>query len=131
MGNTIGRWLQANDPRPEAKYPHFFSDGDRDRGGLFDLGQRDLYVSAYLRTLAFASITGSISPEVAEHYAMLALAMNRGLADLEPIDRPDWAQNLLPCDAGRTKELAENIWVSAEAAASHGRSTTCSESSRF
>ena len=114
------RWLQANDPRPEAKYPHFFSDGDRNRGGLFDLGQRELYVSAYLRTLAFASITGSISPEVAEHYAMLALTMNRGLADLEPIDRPDWAQNLLPCDAGRTKELAENIWVSAEAAASHG-----------
>ncbi len=114
------RWLQATHPRPEAEYPYFFSQGDRDRIGLFDLGQRELYVSAYLRTLAYASITGTISHEVAEHYAMLALTMNRGLADLEPIDRPDWAQNLLPCDAGRTKELAKNIWRNAEAATNPG-----------
>lgn len=114
------RWLQSTHPRPEAKYPYFFSQGNRDRIGLFDLGQRELYASAYLRTLAYASITGSISPEVAEHYAMLALTMNRGLADLEPIDRPNWAQNLLPCDAGRTKEFAENIWLSAEAATNPG-----------
>ena len=114
------RWLQTTDPRPEAEYPYFFSDGDRDRIGLFDLGQRELYVSAYLRTLAYASLTGKISHENAERYAMLALTMNRGLADLEPIDRPDWAQNLLPCDAGRTKEFAENIWLSAEASAKPG-----------
>ena len=114
------RWLQATYPRPEAKYPHFFSDRDRDRAGQFDLGQRELYVSAYLRTLAYYAITGAISHENAERYAMLALTMNRGLADLEPIDRPDWAQNLLPCDAGRLKELAENIWVSVEAAAKPG-----------
>ena len=114
------RWLQATHPRPEAKYPHFFSDGDRNRAGQFDLGQRELYVSAYLRTLAYYAITGAISPENAERYAMLALTMSRGLADLEPIDRPDWAQHLLPCDAGRTKELAENIWMSAEAAAKPG-----------
>ncbi len=51
---------------------------------------------------------------------MIALTMNRGLADLEPIDRPNWAQNLLPCDAGRTKELEENIWASAEASVEPG-----------
>ena len=114
------RWLQATHPRPEAKYPHFFSDGNRDRAGQFDLGQRELYVSAYLRTLAYYAITRAISPENAERYAMLALTMNREMADLEPIDRPDWAQNLLPCDARRLKELAENIWVSVEATAKPG-----------
>ena len=114
------RWLQATDPRPEARHPHFFFDGDRDRIGQIDLGQRELYVSAYLRTLAYYAINGAISHEDAEYYAMLALTMNRGLADLEPIDRPDWAQNLLPCDAGRTKELAENIWMNAEAATNPG-----------
>ena len=113
------RWLQATHPRPEAKYPYFFSDGDRERVGQFDFGQRELYVSAYLRTLAFAARQG-LPHDIAEHYAMWALTMNRGLADLEPIDRPDWAQNLLSCDAGCMKELAKNIWVSAEAAASHG-----------
>ena len=113
------RWLQTTDPRPEAKYPYFFSDGDRDRIGLFDLGQRELYVSAYLRTLAFAARRG-LPHGIAEHYAMLALTMNRGLSDLEPIDRPDWAQDLLSCDAGCTKELVKNIWVSAEAATNPG-----------
>ena len=114
------RWLQATDPRPAAEYPYFFSGGDQGRVGQFDHGQRELYVSAYLRTLAYASITGSIPHEVAEHYTMLALTMNRGLADLEPIDRPNWAQNLLPCDAGRTKELAQKLWACAEAATKPG-----------
>ena len=98
------RWLQATHTRPEAKYPRFFSDGDRDRAGQFDFGQRELYVSAYLRTLAFAARQG-LPHDIAEHYAMIALAMNPGLADLEPINRPNWAQNLLSCDAGRTKNL--------------------------
>ena len=113
------RWLQATHPRPEAKYPYFFSDGDRDRAGQFDFGQRELYVSAYLRTLAFAARRG-LPHDIAEHYAMWALTMNRGLADLEPIDRPDWALNLLPSDAGCMKELAKNIWVNAEATANPG-----------
>ena len=114
------RWLQATVPRPAAEYPHFFSGGDRGRIRQFDHGQRELYVSAYLRTLAFAAIQGSMSHDNAEHYAMLALTMNRGLADLEPVDRPDWARNLLPCDAGHMKELAHKLWASAEAATKPG-----------
>ena len=113
-------WLQAIDPRPAAGYSHFFTGGDQARVGRFDHGQRELYVSAYLRTLAFASIHGPMPHDVAGHYAMLALTMNRGLADLEPVDRPDWTRNLFPCDAGRVKELARKLWASAEAAAKPG-----------
>ena len=110
------RWLQTTDPRPAAEYPYFFSGGGQDRRGQFDHGQRELYVSAYLRTLAFAAIMGAVSHEVAENCSMLALTMSRGLADLEPVDRPEWARNLLPCDAGRAKELAQKLWASAESA---------------
>ena len=46
---------------------------------------------------------------------MLALPMNRGLADVEPVRRPDWTRHLLPYDAGRMKELAEKLWADAEA----------------
>ena len=115
------RWLQATNPRPAAEYPRFFS-GPYPLGriGQFDQGQRELYVSAFLRTLAYASITGSIPHEVGEHCAMVALTMNRGLADLEPIDRPDWARNLLPIDSRRTKELAQNLWACARVAARPG-----------
>ena len=81
------RWFQATVPRPEAGYPYFFSGADRNRVGQFDFGQRELYVSAYLRTLAYFAICGSMPHHVAEHYAMLALTMNRGLANLEPIRR--------------------------------------------
>ena len=51
---------------------------------------------------------------------MLALTMNRGLADLEPVARPDWARDLLPFDASHTKEIAQKLWVYAEAAAKPG-----------
>ena len=114
------RWLQTTDPRPAAEYPHFFSGGDRGRVGQFDHGQREIYISAYLRMLAYAAIHGRMPHDLAEHYAMLALTMNRGLADLEPVDRPDWARNFLPCEDGSMKELAQKLWASAEAATKPG-----------
>ena len=114
------RWLQTTDPRPAAEYPYFFSGGDQGRRGQFDHGQRELYVSAYLRTLAFAAITGVVPHTVAEDCSMLALTMSRGLADLEPVDRPDWARNLLPYEVGRAKELAHKLWASAESATNPG-----------
>ena len=108
------RWLQATEPRPAVEYPHFFSGKDRNRLGQFDHGQRELYVSAYLRTLAYAVICGPMPHDVAERYSLLALTMNRGLADVEPVDRPGWARNLFPCEAEHMKELAEKLWAYAE-----------------
>ena len=113
------RWLQASYPRPAADYPQFFSGGDRYSVGQFDQGQRELYVSAYLRTLAFAATRG-LPHDDAERFALLALTMNRGLADLEPVDRPDWTRNLLPFDSGRMKKLTQKLCVSAEAATKPG-----------
>ncbi len=114
------RWLQASNPRPNAENPHFFTSVNRKQVSHFNCGQRELYVSAYLRTLAFAATTGAITYDVADSCAMYALTMNRGLAELEPIERPEWARHLLPCDAERTKELARKLWANAEDAQKPG-----------
>lgn len=106
-------WLQATDPRPQAVFPAFFAAGEHGRTGSFMVGQTELYVSAYLRTLAFAAIRGWIPGDIAQQHAMRGLTMNRGLADLEPIDRPDWARGILPWDAAHNQERAERIWEAA------------------
>ena len=106
-------WLQTSDFRPEVAHPSFFTGVHRNHQGRFNRGQRELYISAYLRTLAFAMVYG-MPLNSAEFYARYALPMNRGLADLEPVERPVWARNLLPYDAGRTKELAQEFWESAK-----------------
>ena len=106
-------WLQASDFRPEVTHPSFFTGVHRNHQGRFNRGQRELYISAYLRTLAFAMVYG-MPLDTAEFYARYALPMNRGLADLEPVERPVWARNLLPYDAVRTKELAQELWESAK-----------------
>ena len=106
-------WLQATDSRPQAEFPGFFAGGDPGRTGSFMVGQTELYVSAYLRTLAFAAIRGWIPADIAQRHAMLGLTMNRGLADLEPMDRPDWARGILPWDAARNQENAQRLWKAA------------------
>ena len=106
-------WLQAFNSRPETKHPSFFAGVHRNYEGQFNNGQRELYISAYLRTLAFAMVHGMPS-DLAEFYARYALSLNRGLADLEPAERPKWARDLLPYDAGRSKELARKLWERAE-----------------
>ena len=109
------RWLQATHARPSADYPFYFSHGNRSRRGQFEHGQRELYVSAYLRTLAYASLRGVISYAEAEQHSMLGLTMNRGLADLQPVQRPDWVQNLQSRSSAGTQELARELWANANA----------------
>ena len=111
--NHEWRWLHANHPRPPAEYPLYFSRGDRSRRGQFDHTQRELYVSAYLRTLAYAAIRGSISNADAEHLSLLALPFTRGLGDLEPIQRPDWTYNLKSRASENPAELARCLWNAA------------------
>ena len=111
-------WLQATHPRTKIERPSFLVGARPYLPSRFHTGQREIYLSAYLRTLAFAAMTGAISHDVAESYALYAFTMNRGLAELEPIERPDWATKLLTYDAGHTKELAQRLWASAEAEAS-------------
>ena len=113
-------WLQATDPRPRAEFPSFFSNGDHGRTGRFMVGQTELYISAYLRTLTFAAMRGWIPKDVAQQHAMLGLTMNRGLAELEPIDRPDWARGLLPWDVTHNRQRSRQLWSAACTASETG-----------
>lgn len=51
----------------------------RDVTGQFDVGQRELYVSAFLRCLAFGMWAWNVPREVAEDAADAACLLNRGL----------------------------------------------------
>ena len=108
--NHEWRWLQVNHARPPAEYPLYFSRGERSRRDWFDHAQRELYVSAYLRTLAYAAMRGSISDAQAEHLSLLGLPFTRGLGDLEPIQRPDWAYDLKSRASEDPAALARCLW---------------------
>jgi len=75
--------------------------------------QGEMLVSAYLRTLAYAMHIGAIRADQAEFHAMLALPLNRGLAELEPVERPAWSQNLLQRWRDSGRGLIEEIWAQA------------------
>ena len=80
---------------------------------MLHMPQGEMLVSAYLRTLAYAMHMGKIRADQAEYDAMLALPMNRGLAELEPVERPGWSRNLLQRWRDSGQELVEEIWAQA------------------
>ena len=83
------------------------------RSGMLHMPQGEMLVSAYLRTLAYAMHMGKIRADQAEYDAMLALPMNRGLAELEPVERPGWSRNLLQRWRDSGQALVEEIWAQA------------------
>ena len=111
------RWLQKNNPRPPLSGADFFLRGDLRRIRPLHQGQRELYVSAYLRTLGYATNIGAIPLDVAEHFSLAGLTMNGGLADLVPIERPEWTMNLLSCKPEDTKRAARELLSHAKVAA--------------
>ena len=107
------RWLQSVHKSPPAEYPQYFSAGDRARRGQVDHMQRELYVSAFLRTLAYATMRGTLTSTEAERSSLCALPFTRGLGDLEPIERPVWTYDLASRASESAEDLANCLWSSA------------------
>lgn len=105
-------WLQLTHPRPMPQRPWYFFGSDREAVGQLDIGQREIYASAYLRTLAHAALQGPMPHEEAERYSLVALTMNRGLADLQPIPRPTWSSGLVGSSQD-TETLSHRLWIDA------------------
>ena len=83
------------------------------RSGALHMPQGEMLVSAYLRTLAYAKHMGAMRADQAEYHAMLAMPMNRGLAELEPVERPGWSRNLLHRWRDSGQALVAEIWAQA------------------
>lgn len=113
------RWLQHREERPIGVYPrYFFSEASRDELGPYDGAQSEIYASAFLRTLHWAMWKHGAPRDTVEMYALDALTMNRGLADIAPLVRPRWAHAAFPASPDPVAET-RRIWE--KAAASVGR----------
>ncbi|MGN6210487.1 hypothetical protein [Asticcacaulis sp.] len=102
-------WLQVQHDEVLSSQPYWFSWHDHDGSGLFDLRQRDVYLSAFLRTLAFATTHWRLTQTTAESLAAGALAGLRGLAKLEYQERPSWSHDLV-VDAAKFESTASEAW---------------------
>ena len=107
------RWIQATFRRPSPN-PSFFFRGETT--GQLDLGLTEIYRSAYLRTIGHAVLLGTTTSEEAEDKALHTLTMNRGLADVQPIDRPHWARAPVPLRGPFTRRVLRDLWGAARAA---------------
>lgn len=75
------------------RYPHYFDDMLDARAGI--TGQywqrmREVFLSAYLRTLAYAVSEWHMPQKIAENYCLDIVHGITGLFDLEPSARPAW-----------------------------------------
>lgn len=108
-------WLRRRYDLPLSGRPDYiWADGPRDNTSNVQVRQTEAYVSAYLRTLAFAVEDWDLPLDMAEAAAMEALPLCRGLAGLRPIERPAWSfDSLKHRKAGGARRAAERAWASA------------------
>ena len=86
-------------------YPYYFDDVLEVRSGIIDQywqQMREVYLSAYLRTLAFAVREWHLPQRIAEAYCLNCVYGIAGLFDVEPSTRPAWLANYPEkfCDSG-------------------------------
>jgi hypothetical protein len=78
-------------------YPHYFDDVLESRAGI--MGQywqrmREIFLSAYLRTLAYAVSEWRMPQKLAEDYSIDMVHGIAGLFDVEPVAKPLWLSEL-------------------------------------
>lgn len=114
------RWLQATLDEPLSSDPYWFTWREHGGSGLFDPRQREVYLSAYLRTLAFAEARWGLGRANTDSLASEAQAGLRGLARVEFQKRPDWTQGLTS-SIEPPAVLAKRLWAQALADLPSGR----------
>ena len=112
-------WICRSHPALEPE-PGFFLGSGRGRSATLHMPQGEMLVSAYLRALAYAMHVGALTADRAECHAMLALPMNRGLAELEPMERPAWSRNLQQRWRDSGRPLTAELWRQAARCARPG-----------
>lgn len=117
-------WLQNHYDAPFSGRPDYiWAGGPRDNTSNVQVRQTEAYVSAYLRTLAFAVDEWGMPVDAAEAIALEALPLCRGLAGLRPIERPKWSfGSLKQRKAGDAHGVAKSVWASAARSIESGQS---------
>ncbi len=75
------------------RYAHYFDDSSENRAGIqgqYWQRMREAYLSAYLRTLAFAVLEWNLPEGVAESYCVEMVCGVKGLFEWDPGPRPTW-----------------------------------------
>jgi len=91
------RSLMDTTKAPHSGFPYFFVDFALHRSGItgqFSQRQCDVYRSAFLRTLACAVDHWKMPVPRAGRAALECLPINRGLAEIDPIQRPVWLHDV-------------------------------------
>jgi hypothetical protein len=82
---------------PFTKYPHYFDDSAEAGSGVtgqFWQRMRDVYLSAYLRTLGYAVNEWRLPREIAESYCLEIVDGIGGIFEIEPGVRPTWLSDI-------------------------------------
>ncbi|WP_193369332.1 hypothetical protein [Pelagibius marinus] len=92
-------WQQLTEKTgtPKSGYPYYFVDAILSQSGIhgqFSQAQADVFSSAFLRTLACAVDCWDMPASKAAFTSMYTLPANRGLLNVDPIDRPTWLNDL-------------------------------------
>lgn len=106
------RWLQMQHHKADGDPPRLINGSDRNAAGQYDSGQRELYVSAFLRCLHWAVRAREIPREWLEMHALIGMTLNRGLADIAPYPRPRWDRGVAHSPA-ELEAMAREIWSEA------------------
>lgn len=105
------RLMEATDS-PRSGYPYYFVDSILRQSGVngqFSQRQCDVYRSAFLRTLACAVAHWGMPANSAALRALESLPLIRGLANLDPIDRPPWLLDIPEQCAESADESLEKL----------------------
>ncbi len=87
--------LMENGRYPYSGTPYYFLGGPSDsKVASLDVRQREVILSAYLKTLSFAADIWRISATLAAHVALDAISLNDGLARIHPADEPSWCAKI-------------------------------------
>ncbi len=107
-------WLQEQLGEPLSSADVLRGDSARNDTINPHVRQTEVYLSAWLRTLAFAVAVKGLPSALAKDLALEAMAFSPGLASLRPAARPTWSSGWLKSlDAEGYEAVAGKLWRAA------------------
>ncbi|WP_158516217.1 hypothetical protein [Bosea vaviloviae] len=115
-------WLQATRREPFSDLPRvLWGNAPLSNYVDFQARQTEMFLSAYLRALAFGAEQLGLPVGRAKDLALDGLALNAGLGVVEPLARPSWSVGVsIALLKGDGAICAQALWAAAQASAPEG-----------